>query len=109
VLSVQLLSQVIIIIIVRRFLTRRNMLMTLQGRASTYTVDECHTVSAAVQSEESNRYRVLMRLYRCRSTEECGCDVDAVNGEQVARRVDFIPQRSALKDANLSCGSGRPM
>jgi len=42
-----------------------------------------------------------MRLYRCRSTEECGCDVDAVNGEQVARRVDFIPQRSGVERREL--------
>jgi len=93
---------IIIIIIVRRFrfLTSRNMSLTLQGRA----------VSAAVQSGAVKQVQSLQ------------CDikgVDQLKGADVMS-MPWMVNRSlvastlfrsdrALKDAkNLSCGSGRP-
>jgi len=49
----------LIIIIVRRFLTRRKMSMTLQGRASTIRLTSVTLSRQQFSQEESNRYRVF--------------------------------------------------
>ena len=90
---------IIIIIIVRRFLTSRNMSLTLQGRA----------VSAAVQSGAVKQVQSLQCDFKGVDQLK-GADVMSmpwmVNRSLVASTL-FRSDR-ALKDANLSCGSGRP-
>jgi len=101
---------IIIIIIVRRFLTRRNSHVYDITRARVnHPVDECHTVSAAVQSGAVKQVQSLQCDFK--SVDQLK-STDVMSMPWMVKRalVESTLFRSdrALKDANLSCGSGRP-
>ena len=116
---------IIIVIIVRLFLTRRNTTKTLQGRASTIRLT---TVALSRQDSVTNSQtgKSSVRLWRSQSTGWRGCDAVGTSSASschvsVRQRMSmpWVVNRSlvtstlfrsdrTLKVANLSCGSGRP-